>query len=261
MAMKKLAVLCDYGLDDAIATTYLLDRADHFEIIDILPVGGNFPLETSHNNAKRVLSYYNHLKNVRIVDTSSVKQPYESLPDIHGKDGMGDVLDEKRDTAAPIISYDDWLKCVDEDYTVLSLGPCTVTEDILKKVGARPLILMCGNIAEPPNFNGYEFNHALDRKAFSECVKYPHASATLDSCHNPKCDFYKIDLDGDSLFYRFARRSVELSRERKESICAIYDLVAAVYLLKPEEFVTEVQTDRDGNSVSVLKFVGKSMLI
>ncbi len=258
---KKLAVLCDYGLDDAIATAYILDRADRFDVIDILPIGGNFPLDTTRNNAKRILSYYKHLKNVRLVDTSSVKQPGELLPDIHGGDGMGDVLDEKCDHTAPEIDYNDWLKQADEDYTILSLGPCTVTRDILKKLGARPLVFMCGNISEPPNFKGYEFNHALDREAFAECVKYPHASATLDSCHDPKCDFYKIDLSGNGLFYRFARRSAELARGRGEKLCAIYDLVAAVYLLNPEKFDVEIMTDRDGNRVSVLKYNQNSMLI
>ncbi len=258
---KKLAVLCDYGLDDAIATTYILDRADRFDRIDILPIGGNFPRDISHSNAKRILSYYKHLSNVRIVDTSSVKQPSESLPDIHGGDGIGDVLDGKCDCTAPVIDYNDWIKTVGDDYTMLSLGPCTVTLDILKKVGARPLVLMCGNISEPPNFKGYEFNHALDINAFAECVKYPHASATLDSCHHPKCDFYKIDLSGDGLFYRLARRSAELARERGEGLCAIYDLVAAVYLIEPERFDVEVMTDKDGNRVSVIKYKGSLMLV
>ncbi len=252
--MKKLALLCDYGLDDAVATTYLLDNADKFDVIDILPVGGNFPLDVSFNNSKRILSYYKHLKNVRIVDTSCLPQPSEALPHIHGGDGMGDVLDGRADFDAEILDYADWVKTVDEDYTILSLGPCTVTADILSKVGKRGLVMMAGNIAEPPNFNGYEFNHALDINAFAECVKYPHACATLDSCHHPMCDFYKMDLSGDSLFCRFARRSAELSRQRNESICAVYDLVAAFYLLNPDKFTIETRIDKDKNSVSVLKY-------
>ncbi len=252
--MKNLAVLCDYGLDDAVATAYLLDNADKFEQIDILPVGGNFPLATAFNNAKRIMSHYENLKNVRIIDTSSVPQPSEKLPDIHGTDGMGDVLDGTVDFDAEVIDYGDWIKTVGQNYTILSLGPCTVTADILRKVGQRPLVMMAGNISEPPNFNGYEFNYALDLDAFAECVKYPHACATLDSCHHPMCDFYKMELKGDSLLCRFARRSAELARKRGEGMCAVYDLVAAFYLLNPDKFEIEKLTDKDGNTVSVLRY-------
>ncbi len=252
--MKKLALLCDYGLDDAVATAYLLDNADKFDVIDILPVGGNFPLDTSFNNAKRILSHYKHLKNVRIVDTSCLPQPSESLPFIHGVDGMGDVLDDTVDFKADVLSYVDWIKTVGEEYIILSLGPCTVTADILRKVGKLPLVMMAGNISESPNFKGYEFNHALDLAAFAECVKYPHACATLDSCHHPMCDFYKMELSGESMFCRFARRSAELARKRGEKLCAVYDLVAAFYLLNPDKFKIEKLSDKDGNEVSVLRY-------
>lgn len=256
--MKKLILLCDYGLDDAVATTYILDRADLFTQIDILPVGGNFTREVSHNNAMRIMSHYKHLKNVRIVDTSVILQPACPIPHIHGSDGMGEVLDGQNDCTCPILMYGDWIKTVDNSYTVLSLGPCTVTAEILKTVGSLPLILMAGNISEPPNHDGREFNHSLDIPAFAQCVKYPHASATLDSCHHPMCDFYKIDLRGDGLFFKFARKTAELSRSRNESKCAIYDLIAAIYLIHPEMFTTEALTDKDGNTVSVIRYTGTS---
>ncbi len=259
--MKKLIMLCDYGLDDAVATAYILDRADAFEQIDILPVGGNFMRETSHNNAKRIMSHYKHLKNVRIVDTSCIPQPGEPIPDIHGADGMGNVLDDANDCVCPMLDYKDWVKTVDKSYTVLSLGPCTVTAVLLRDVGALPLIMMAGNISEKPNFKGYEFNHALDIEAFAECVKYPHVSATLDTCHHPLCDFYKINLDGESLFYRFARRVAELARSRGEDKCAIYDLNAAVYLMHPEKYIVTPLTDKDGNIVSVLHYNENAPLI
>ena len=193
---RSLAILCDYGLDDLAATAYILEHAANFEKIDILAVGGNFPLDVAFLNAKRIMDSYEELPtNVRLVDTSSVSQFGESIPHIHGADGMGNVLpppDEKLCERIHALPYDEWLRYLDDSYILLSLGPCTVTADILRRHGALPLILMAGNIAEPPNFNGYEFNHALDIPAFAECVKYPHAAATLDSCHAPLCDFYKI---------------------------------------------------------------------
>lgn len=262
---KKLAILCDYGLDDLAATAYILERAEHFEKIDILAVGGNFPLDVTFLNAKRIIDSLDAPpKNLRLIDTSSVYQFGEDIPHIHGADGMGNVLpspDENIHEKIIALPYEEWLESLDDNYILLSLGPCTVTADILKRKGSLPLVLMAGNIAEEPNFNGYEFNHALDIPAFAECVKYPHAAATLDTCHAPLCDFYKLSVDGDSLLHRAARRAVELARSRKNSSCPVYDLVAAVYLFHPERFALELLTDKDGNKVNVLKYISELPLI
>ena len=262
---KKLALLCDYGLDDLAATAYILERAEHFEKIDILAVGGNFPLDVTFLNAKRIIdSLEKPLTNLRLVDTSSVSQFGEAIPHIHGADGMGNVLpspDAAINERISALPYEDWLEKVDDSYIILSLGPCTVTLDILKRKGALPLVLMAGNIAEEPNFNGYEFNHALDLSAFAECVRYPHAAATLDTCHAPLCDFYKVAADGDSLLHRAARRAAELARGRNDLSCPVYDLVAAVYLFHPERFALEILTDKDGNKVNVLKYISELPLI
>ena len=262
---KKLALLCDDGLDDLAATAYILERADHFEKIDILAVGGNFPLDVTFLNAKRIIdSLEKPLTNLRLVDTSSVSQFGEAIPHIHGADGMGNVLpspDAAINERISALPYEDWLEKVDDSYIILSLGPCTVTLDILKRKGALPLVLMAGNIDEEPNFNGYEFNHALDLSAFAECVRYPHAAATLDTCHAPLCDFYKVAADGDSLLHRAARRAAELARGRNDLSCPVYDLVAAVYLFHPERFALEILTDKDGNKVNVLKYISELPLI
>ena len=260
--MKKIALLCDYGLDDAIATLYLLEHADRFDIIDILPVAGNFPLEETFVNAKRVLTYFEKpLRNVRIVDTSSVKQNGESIPEIHGKDGMGDVLPLEYEEKVPVIDYDEWLKEVDGDYTVISVGPCTVTEDIFKKKGALPLIIMAGNIAEPPNYNGYEFNHGLDTESFAFCVKYPHAVATLDTCHIDMCDLNKTNSERQGLLGKMLDRYHKLSQSRNEEVCSVYDLVAVSYLLHPERFETYSATDKDGNALTVLRYISNKPVI
>ena len=262
---RSLAILCDYGLDDMAATVYLLEHASSFNKIDILAIAGNFPLSVSALNAKRILNSYEKLpENVRLVDTSEIKQFGESIPDIHGSDGMGNVLPpppadiEERFKAMP---YSEWLEGVDESYTVLSLGPCTVTRDILEKKGALPLVMMAGNIAETPNFKGYEFNHALDIQAFAYCVKYEHVTATLDSCHCPQCDFYLISPDANDMIKRIAQKAIELSRTRGETTCRIYDLVAAVYLIHPERYASEVLTDRDGNLVNTLKYISPLPLV
>ncbi len=259
---KNIALLCDYGLDDAIATLYLLDRAEKFDKIDILPISGNFPVEESFVNAKRLLTYYEgDLKNVRIVDTKAVPQKGDRIPEIHGNDGMGDVLPKEYEEKVPVVTYDEWLKEVDNDYTVVSVGPCSVTIDLLKKKGALPLIMMAGNISEPPNYNGYEFNHGVDTEAFADCVKYPHFIATLDTCHITKCDFNKIDFKVNGLFGKMVNRYIEMSHSRNEEVCSAYDLVAIVYLIHPERFEAYEAVDKDQNKLSVLRYVSEKPII
>ncbi len=259
---RKLALLCDYGLDDAAATLYLLKNAEKFQIIDIVAIGGNFPLLDAFENAKRLLYYAENIpQNVRLVDATSIKQPEEKLDYIHGKDGMGDVLPTHQEFDGKIINYNDWLNETDDEYTIVSLGPCTITLDILKKTAAKELLMMGGNIEEEPNYNGYEFNHGMDAEAFAECVKYSHKIATLDTCHHPLCDFYNIDIKKGDLFYKMVSRAVTLSKERKEKGCYVYDLIAVVYLTHPEKFDCEIKKDPYGNTLSVLKYIGTETIL
>ncbi|MBE6637435.1 MAG: nucleoside hydrolase [Ruminococcaceae bacterium] len=262
---RSLALLCDYGLDDMVATLYLLDHAALFNTIDILPIAGNFTEETSARNARRILTHCpNRPENVRLVDTAAVPQHGEPIPNIHGNDGIGDFLPLVPDTVpegVPFLSYSEWLKDVDEHYTIVSLGPCTVTQDILKKKGALPLVMMAGNVAEPPNFNGREFNHALDVDAFAACVAFPHVTATLDSCHHPLTDFYHITPDGNDLLCRAVAAAVSLARHRGESTCRIYDLLTAVYLVHPDRFAVREDIDPDGNRLSYLAYLDSRPLI
>lgn len=261
MKKRNLALLCDFGLDDAAATLYILENAEKFEKIDILPIGGNFPLLDSMVNAKRILTHFEKpLSNVRLVDTRVIKQNEEKLEFIHGLDGMGSVFPENYDENLELLPYSEWIKTLDENYTVVSLGPCTVTLDIMKKYPNLSLLLMAGNIAEPPNYNGYEFNHGMDDAAFDECVKFEHKIATLDTCHNEKCNFYKMLPKGDTWFEKVVRRSAELSKQRGEKGSYIYDLICVSYLLNPEKFKTEQKIDKWQNKLSVLKFVDENML-
>ena len=253
---KNLILLCDYGLDDAAATVHILNNREKFDKIYILPVGGNMPLSVSHSNAHRLLfNYEGNLDGVYIVNTSSIVQPEENLQNIHGNDGMGDVLPADYECVIPELNFNEWLEVIDSNCIIASVGPSTVTEIILKKTGAVPLVIMGGNISEPPNYKGYEFNHGMDIKAFAECVKYPHVIGTLDSCHHPKCNFYDIDTSGDSLLNRLCRRSAEMSKHRGEKGSFIYDLITVQYLFKPECFTTEKLTDKDGNVLNVLRYI------
>lgn len=257
MTKRNIALLCDYGLDDAAATMYLLRHADQFEKIDILPIAGNFPLVMSMGNARRLLHYGGEaVPNVRLVDTSSIPQPTEFLPDIHGEDGMGDLLPIDMTCNVAVLNYDEWIDSVDDSYTIVSLGPCTVTLEIMKRTnGAPSLIMMGGNLTQPPNYKGYEFNHGMNPDAYSKCAAYPHVVATLDSCHHPLLDFSCRSAASEDLLGQFINKYVALCRERKETGSYVYDLTATYYLVHPEKFTVETAQDNCGNTLSVLKYI------
>lgn len=249
---KHYAVLCDYGLDDAVATVHLLNNLKSGDRMDILPVGGNSEVSVSHRNAQTLLSNYEgDLSSVRIVDTRNIVQPWAKLPSIHGEDGMGDLFTPAV-ADVKVIDFAEWLDETDE-LTVVSLGPCTMTQTILSKRKVDFLLIMGGCVAEVPNFNGYEFNHYLDIPAFSECVKFPRSAvATLDTCRVPRFNFAGRRGGGEKLIDRLIDRSVELAEARHPDNCYIYDYIAVQYLTAPQSFVIEKATDPQGNEFNQL---------
>lgn len=252
--MSKFVLLCDYGLDDAVATAFLLDHRKKGDTVDILPIGGNSEVGVAHRNAYTLLgSYEGDMSGVRIVDTRAVCQPWAKLPSIHGEDGLGDILEQTQGDV-PSLSYDEWL-AERGKFTLVSLGPCTLTRDILLRRGedAELLLIMGGCVSETPNFNGYEFNHCLDRDAFAFCVKFPHAVATLDTCRVPEFNYAGRRFDGSSLFARLANRSIVLAEARHKDNCYIYDYIAVQYLFYPDRFRLVTVTDPDGNTLSEIR--------
>ena len=108
---------------------------------------------------------------------------------------------------------------------------------------------------EIPNFHGYEFNHALDRAAFSACVKAPHVAITMDTCRNPLLNIQEKALEGNSLAVRLVNRSREMTFRSGEKGCYVWDDMAVKYLRHPEWFTVKEETDRDGNRLTVAEYV------
>lgn len=253
MEKRNLIILSDYGLDDAVATAHILTRRELFGTIDIIAVGGNVSADTSLLNAKKLLSNLEtDSVGVRLVDTGAVKQHFSCLPSIHGADGMGDLFDLKP-LSVPIISYAEFVCDLPHAPVVLSLGPLTVTVDLLGKLVPSELVIMAGMVAEKPNFNGYEFNQYLDIPAFCAAVRYPHVIATLDTCRAPR--FNMIDRAGSvgGVLGKLIDRAIELAAARHPDNSYIYDYVAAQYLTDPQTFTVERVTDPWGNALNQLQ--------
>ena len=252
---RKFVLLCDYGLDDAVATIFLLDSRDKSDTVDIIPIGGNSEVTVAYRNAQTLLaSYEGSVEGVRIVDTRGVAQPWAKLPSIHGEDGLGDIL-PVAESSVKVLSYDEWINEDTAPFILVSLGPCTMTEDILKRKAVSELLIMAGCVAEEPNFNGYEFNHCLDIPAFERCVKYPHKIATLDTCRTPLFNYADRIYEGKTLLERLTNRAIELAKARHPENCYIYDYITVNYLFNPDLFTEREMVDKDGNILTELKVI------
>ncbi len=249
----KLIVYCDYGLDDA-AATYDALKNGKYDSYELVAVGGNVPPDISLKNAKKLLAALDYpLPKVRIVDTTTEEQPFEYLTEIHGGDGMGDLFAEG-DVGVPVVPFSEWLNALEGEYDLLSLGPMSLVPPLLERVTPRKFVFMGGNVAEEPNFHGYEFNHALNRVAFSACVKYPHVAITMDTCRNPLLNVQNTPLIGKGMMGDIVNRSRELTFSSGEKGCYIWDDMAVKYLFHPEWFCLEEGRDKDGNLLTVARY-------
>lgn len=252
----KLILCCDYGLDDAAATADALKfaRDDGYCEAVLVAIGGNVPPDVALANCKKLVAHLSYeLPLITIVDTTAKRQPYEFLKKIHGNDGMGNMFEDVADGKS--VAFDEWLNTLSGEYDLLSLGPMTLVEEILKRGNCRKLVFMAGNIAQEPNFHGYEFNHALDREAFSRIVTYEHVAVTMDTCRVPLLNVQDSLPEEGSLVSRFVHRAREMTFVSGEKGCYLWDDIAVKVLRHPSWFVTEKRVDRDGNHVNVARYV------
>lgn len=250
-----LVLFCDYGLDDAVATADALLHAaeDGYARADLVAVGGNVPAGVAFRNAKKLLSHLAPSVPVRVVDTADLPQPCEFLKDIHGGDGMGDLFGggDWEET----LGFGQWCEETRE-FDLLSLGPMTLVPRALARK-PRKFVFMGGNIAETPNFRGYEFNHALNRAAFAECVRYPHTAVTMDTCRNSLFNIQEREISGEDVLARLVKRTREMSLSSGEKGCYIWDDIAVKVLRHPDWFARERACDRDGNLLDVARYIGE----
>lgn len=253
MKYDRLIMFCDYGLDDAVATLHILQNADMFAAIDIVPIGGNVTAETAYGNAHTLLYHAKADKaKVRIVDTRGIAQSAADIPEIHGKDGIGDILPAKP-SDIPVVPFDAFKEQVKKTRTsrdcVLSLGPCTIPV----RLGYVPFctVLMGGTVSEPPNYGKYEFNEGMDASAFARLSYRSAAVATLDSCHDKKMRYDDI-CPGNALAATLVDKYMSMCKERNAPE-TVYDYVAALAVTHPERFdVVRVKRD-DGVEFNMLQ--------
>ncbi len=250
---KRYVLTCDYGLDDAAATAFVLDKRDRSDEVDVVPIGGNSSVEVAYRNARTLLAAYEgNTDGVRVVDTRSVAQPFANLPSIHGEDGMGDLFSPASVSPVPEITLDEWLGESGE-YVLVSLGPCTVPVIMTEARVPEFTLIMGGCVHAEPNFHGYEFNHYLDIPAFNRLAAAENcAVATLDSCRVPRFNLAGKSIEGDGLTATLLKRSRELAAARHPDNCYVYDYIAAHFLFEPAR--VEIAVDREKNALKQVVF-------
>ncbi len=257
--MQDMVIFADYGIDDAAATVSIFNHSDRFDRITLIPIGGNVPTEVSYRNCYTLLSHFPQLwEKVTVVTTCHLEQPYEYLVDVHGRDGMGDFFTHPQQKP-PVREqrFEEWLNGVSGNEIVLSLGPMTLVRALLQRHTVGKLVIMGGLIKEEPNFNGYEFNHALDTAAFSFCVKFPHVAVTLDTCRTERLNMRNVTIEGDDLHSRILRASQRFTLSHGESGCYVWDDVAACYILFPERYEVKPEADPFGNLLSHAHYISE----
>ena len=260
MQKNTLVIFADYGLDDACATAYILAHREQWERIDIAPIGGNVAAAQAFANAQKLLAAAKadglDISGVRLIDTTAMPQPSCPLPSIHGTDGLGDFLPMVSCSPVPVLAYGKWLPTLTYNYTVLSLGPCTVPAHLLQHAPVLPqgeIVIMGGCNGEEPNYNGYEFNEALDIPAFAKVLAYPHVCATLDTCRAPQFNRITERHDQSRLLGKLMNKSIALAAARHNDRCYIYDHTAALALCHPDRFTVQNVAQKSGVVMQELK--------
>ncbi len=209
----------------------------------------------SLQNAQKLLGQYGEpfFCGVRLIDTGGFLQNCARLPSIHGADGMGDLF-KSPERNTPALPYAEWKNEPPESgATVLSLGPCTVALDAVKRLSFPETVIMAGVVFEKPNYKGMEFNQALDAQAFNALVKMPHTAATLDTCRVPAFNLAGARVGTGTVLGKLLNRANELAELRHPGRSYIYDLIAALYLIEPEIFEVQKTADPFGNELNELR--------
>lgn len=89
--MRNIIIDCDPGIDDALALILALSNSD-LNILGIVTVAGNLPIQTTTHNVLRILTLMDRL-DVPVISGygKALKRTAVSASEVHGADGLGHV--------------------------------------------------------------------------------------------------------------------------------------------------------------------------
>lgn len=256
----KLWIDTDAGVDDATAILICLDHPD-VEIVGISCLGGNASLPNVLQNVTKTLRLWGKT-DIPIYSgcPGALIQPSMHVPDIHGKDGLGDIdaksygIDgplniEKEHAVNALINACNTIP----DLHVLCLGPLTniacairmCPESILK---IKHLIIMGGAEDGNGNTSPYaEFNWRCDPEAAEIVLQtYPQnkttiASWTLTNAMSiPPGKTDVCNLEG-TLIRRFIKETWAVVLKFTDGIFYPADPLAAFVAVYPEKGIKKIE--------------------
>ena len=263
-APRKVIYDTDPGVDDAMALYFALAHPG-IDVLGITTTFGNVSVEQAAANAL----YLTAIANRQLPVTQGVKSPRvkpgEAPPDfIHGADGLGNLPSrattsnqlDPRSSAQFIV---DMARAQPGDITLVAVGPLGNLSLALKLEPALPkllreVIIMGGTVLEPGNVspvaeaNIWNDPHAADH-VFAAGWKLTMVG--LDVTHRVVTElalFQKIaehhrHVATDTLHHAVAFYSTFYSGLHKHLAlrpgCFAHDLLAFIYLVKPELFTLE----------------------
>lgn len=206
----------DAGVDDALAIILAM-RSPAISVKAITTVAGNVEVERCTQNVYRILSWL-HLAELPIVArgaASPLKRPLTTAPEVHGKDGLGN-LNFKTARIRPARALPTLLSLIrafPKRISIVALGPLTNIALLLQKhprVATRVgrIISMGGAFRVPGNTGPVaEFNYYVDPEAadFVLTSGVPVTVVPLDATE-------QLVLMRKELEYRARRRASPLAR-------------------------------------------------
>lgn len=257
--MKHRVIIdCDPGVDDALAINALfMDKET--EVLAISCVGGNRPLEVVYKNALRLTDYFKQDVEVCLGEKPINKDLPVSTSYFHGLNGFGGVeleySEKNLSKRTSIEMFNDLLNKYPNEVEIVALGPLTNLAvlyqsypETFKKIKA---IYSMGGSFKLGNITPCcEFNYYYDLDA-TEIV--------LNAVQKENIAFHMFPLDitmkvffdmneftflrfeggdwGNLIADMFEKNYLPNSYKAiGKTICVLHDLVAAMYMLRPELF-------------------------
>jgi len=268
-APRKVIYDTDPGVDDAMALYFALAHPG-IDVVGITTTFGNVSVEQAAINAL----YLTAIANRKVTVTQGVMTPWvkpgEAPPDfIHGADGLGNLAQrvpthnklDPRSSAQYIV---DMARAHPGEITLVAVGPLGNLSLALKLEPKLPqllreVIIMGGTVSEPGNVspvaeaNIWNDPHAADHvftagwKLTMVGLDVTHRVVTGLSLFKKIADHHR-HVATDTLHHAVAFYSTFYSGLHKhlalEAGCFAHDLLAFVYLVRPDLFTVESGTIR-----------------
>lgn len=270
--MHRVIIDCDPGVDDALAINALFKDEDS-EVLAISCVGGNRPLDVVYKNALRLADYFKQDVEVCLGEKPISKELPVSTSLFHGLNGLGEVelfySDSNLSDRSSIEMFNDLINKYPNEIEIVALGPLTNLAVLYQKYPEtfkkiKAIYSMGGSFKMGNITPCCEFNYYYDLDA---------TEITLKAVQKENVVFHMFPLDitmkvffdmNEFTFLRFEGgdwgnliadmfEKTYLPNSYKalgKTMCVLHDLVAAMYMLKPELYddVKPVGVDISRNS-------------